>query len=419
MRMKNFVQQIASELEKILEKEETLVNDHEGCVSLESSKFIFKLKKLLAAYAESNNETVQNNLTLFINLLKGRERFVGTDVLYAHNIYSHANRISVRIAELLGEATNRHPFEFLFSKLAPAQFNFEDKINSMVLSDDNTQLINVLTCLEQAQARVDKGETLDLAYTHAGSKSVPMTNAEKWRVINFNSQAQRYYTEIQKGTAESKRKAHNDLRKNIGYRNNTVTYGEEGIKLLKSLLYLPEEDLTREKLIKKLLLYPHHMREKYLKNVPLAVLKKILCGSSNIKDAVKNKSFYTGVENHDSALMFAFVILYRKELHARGSEYSGYGGSWTGFSKLQKDKASLIPKNFLENGGRLSEYEADLNKAEHIEHKPALTNGWDTLSAINNQIVNLGNSSYVAEIQKLQTQMKLSPKLEKRNWFGY
>lgn len=417
MRMKDFVNRIQNELQKVLESEEILVHDADDCISLESGRFIYKLQKLLAAYAKSNSETEELNLTLFIDLLVERKIF-DTDGLWSHNIYSHANKISLRIAEFLGEATGHHPFTFLFPDLKVTEFNFRDKINSMILSDDNTQLINVLTCLERTQREAEAGFAIDLKYTHAGKNPSSMTEDEKNRVINFNPQAKRYYTEIKQGSTQSKRRAHNDLSKNIGFKPNTVTYGKEGADLLKSRLYIKEDELTREKLIERLLEYPPQLRATYLNNISIGTLKRVLCDDLIIKKAMVNKIIYTGKDNHDSALCHAFFVLYQKELHLRDCDYAGYGGRFTGYSKLEKEKACQIPLAFFAKGGSIRDYPEYLNSPQFAKEKPALANGWDTLSTMSNQVVTLASPAYTADIQKLQTQIKLTPKQERRSWFS-
>lgn len=430
MQMKEFVLQMTSFINKVIQNPEHLVNDEpDKLISLESQRFIFELKNLLESYVTCEREMSESTLGAFIDLLKKREELIlGTDAVYSHNISSHANIISLKIADYLAKTTKRPAFQFLFSNLRMSSLAFgnrneEDKyakkVNRMELSDDNTQLIDVLMCLENAHARLatnGKIKELTLRYTNgAKSAEAELTENEKSRVIHFNVLTEKYYQSILSGSHRKLTKAHNKLSKKVGFQTNTVSYGAVGKALLKERLYGDIEKLTREELIQKLEKYPHNLRERYLANIPCERLHAILCeGNQKLSVVVSRQSIYTGQESYDSALIYAFVYLYSMELDNRKEEYLGLFGSYVGsyaggFSKTQKQQGVKIPKLFLEQDGKLNEYEEYLNRSEFDNIRNTLQSSFlipDTLTTISNQIIKLSKLAYISEIQKSHTQLK-------------
>lgn len=395
-----FIQKIEAALQKILSKEEVILNDPENLIYLESQKFVFKIKKLIFQLRQEKNThqiKLENLIKHLVKLLQSRfEEICDTNGYYSHNTQTFANQISLKIAEIIGDYKGIHPILLLAPSILPAQFSYPDHINKFILSDDNKKLINVVSYFKQPLTEQNQ---LPMTYRY-GEETYYLTENEKQRLINFNADTVRYSKQIEINGGRGCEKALNQIQKNMGYKKESVTYGDDPSPRLKVLHYPKDlSEFSRQKFISQLLKYPTYCWGVYLKNISAPQLKKLLCGDKPIKAVVGDESIYTGNVHFDSAFIYALLTLYRKELHLRPGNFLGWGGSITGYSKMVKDNASKILTQFIENGGQFKDYDAWFAQDQFVNVRPALTNGWDTLSAFHKQIKLLGTEKYNRELR--------------------
>jgi len=376
MQMKEFVTYVLKELSEIQNQNEYLDQknylDIYHLVYLESQRSIHELMYLLAEYTHSSLEVTEENVGPFFNFLRKRwERIQNTDAIYSHRYYTHANQICIKLANYFATVTSFKPYELLMPSLTKREYDYDEKLNTVILSDDNKTLIDVFQCLQEAHTK----KNTQLKHTHPVCNKECLSELERDRVIKHSSFATHYWDAISRKKAsfrefKNRKKA---LVNQIGRYAPLSSYGKEGGDRLMAALYVPIANL--EHLVSELQKYPCTVWDKYISNINLDELRDVLLNEKKFDQAYIDQSKYRDEENYNRAILFLFFLLYRRELYARKDEYTSVSGLLFGKSKTEALIASEIPYTYLQQGNSLKQFPEYLDSFYGDPVYKALTGG--------------------------------------------
>jgi hypothetical protein len=402
--LKDVVLQILEAVEKISTKSDKAIKDYNNLLYSEAQLTKGELKKILRKYAESNLEATSENLSPFVTFLSQRwDRIKNTDAIYAHNYQSHTNQICISVAEILAQFTSKPVIQLLMPTL---KSNYDDRLDSMIMSDNNATCIDVLRCV-----KTSTGNNV-LKHTHPveGMGSL-LSEAEKNRVANYlpiiktyQDLKQNFYQNPLSRQAETRfKKIENKLTKEVGSRilstnkKPLATYGKTGWNLLEKNMYA--DMMNREQLVDTLLKLKPSDWEKFLTHFNSEDLRKIVLEDKTLLHVALDTHSYQGQDEHDRAVAFLLIDNYRNALVKRNEDYTGWFGSWTGYSKEQKMDAVIVVYDYLRRDADapLANLRSYLKEEGcRLRLGPLMSN---TLGKLVNQILLLGDLDYIKTLQ--------------------
>ena len=352
MKIKEFVSSCLKLLKDVRSTQQKFPKeDVSSLIELESERRITRFLSLLNNYQDSEMEVNEDTLKPFTDfmILVGRSMIdLEKNSIYTFSYYSHANQFFINLADRLSKITSYRSYELLLPTLQNRHYDFNEPLNSMILSDDHRTLINVAMALKDAHLR----HSDILKHTHP-MDDLNLTQSEIYRVINHTSVERDYFVKIK--TSEKKiKKIEKKLNEQQGNAVPEFGYGQPGYLKVNDDLY--GNLSSKQNLVDTLLEFPADMWEKYLNNIDVKILREYLLNGQNIDQACSDISQYQIDDHSNRALLFLYFYLYRLELGNRDAQYLHYLGYFFGKSKDEALHISSIPYNFLKLGCSLSQF---------------------------------------------------------------
>jgi hypothetical protein len=143
------------------------------------------------------NEVNADNIAPLLQLLNLRWKLIrGTDLAYPYALEHPINSIYLTLAEDIGQALGQSPYKLLMPTLISFNDAITDEIQNesldhYILTDDDSQLLNVLSTLEFAEE-----DGILKKYNPAINLVEPLSHTEKYRLTRGSTAAANYYSTI-------------------------------------------------------------------------------------------------------------------------------------------------------------------------------------------------------------------------------
>lgn len=412
MSMKDFVSDLYRGLVGIVEDQQKIkiINDQDDLIYLSSELSLADAVLLLRKHQYNNIPLLDETAKEFEQYLtRVSEGSLNTGKTHQLNYDIHLNRFTRLVADKLSTELKKNKLALLIPSLKRTDFPEDKPLNHYVMSDDNTTMIDVMACLKELESH--RLEDRKLYHTHPiGNVKQELSASELDRVINFNSEVNKYYHALLNKEVVEKRlsKFYNEANATMGKKPVNAKYGIAGYQKLKAEVYDDIED--RDALINKLSKLHTFSWLRFLNNMNITKLKSLNIGNhKSFYDAVVDTNNYTYTyKKQDRAVLLLFTFLYIKELEARPEEFTGLFRGWTGYSKKDKLNAALLLRNFLISNRKLSEFEDYLKENECQALYGPLTSS--TLGSVTNQILICSKINYDDANQAIKSEQRVMMK---------
>ena len=394
---------------------------------------ILRLKQILADLKTSKNSQLPADRNTIIRILvefKYRYTIVsGTTASYEIATDSYCTKLYCAVGKVMQGVIGCSLYDLLMpdvenvesaSKLyKTSKGTLSDlKLHEFVFSDDGTP-IEIKKALDNYRldaSEMRKTNPHKLAYkiyhTCKGeNEKIPLSEAERDRVIKHSDQAYQYYISILTNKdVEAKEKELQDAINGDNYVVNT-NYGDIGEKKLNSGVGENIRQLikSQEQLVDIMKNLPRNEWKNFLEIIDTQDLLKIMLEKKPFIDAVRNRQIYKEEDmEYNRALCYCFAEAYIRDRNDKPQfkSFIGSFGKWSsyvgGYSKEQKIEAVIKLQEYLASGQDLKLFKVNMgknNKGQDVNYLNILLQknmgGYDSETAVlANQVILVGHASY-------------------------
>ena len=377
MRFSNLISSLQTTLDQALERAER--QNFGSVVAMENDLALKGLKIIFETYKNADVEINSENAKPFIDYLANRwDNIKGTNAIYSINFKTDINKLCIRLAKELGQLIGVDAIKLLMPTL---KVTYDDAYNKRlidmapqeyILTDDNTDIVNVFKSLESMEA----DEKLYTTQNHPNPKRL-LTDAERERVVNHSILANDFY----KATSSTFDRRRNALNRSIHSDFYVVeaSYGKVGDTALQKYVFSHVHDIfkDREEFIQFLLKHIDKKEEisNLLQQCEKASLEKLVLGGTYTEKfalTVNSDEPFNGVDLHDKLVFMCLAIAYWNNRKAQPTTNYSYFQSFQ-YTLDDKKKGIDAILDFCTSNLPLKNWESFID-TRHVNEKGALAN---------------------------------------------